>query len=136
MYSHLRKCQLPSVLPRWTFFVFSSTFKKWKWSNFLSKIAQFSRKSTFLHLLLQSIKKIEGKIDQKFFYHQLEQQKLFNLITNFMQIGPSKAKICSNLWKMSKLPLKISCNLTLIPFHLWNALKSQQIKIKTCGLHH
>ena len=28
---------------------------------------------------------------------QLEQQKLFNLITNFMQIGPSKAKICSNL---------------------------------------
>ena len=30
-------------------------------------------------------------IDQNFFYHQLEQEKLFNLITNFMQIGPSKA---------------------------------------------
>ena len=94
---------IASLVSSWTMIL--SLFSKWKWSYFLSKIAQFSRKSTFLHLLLQSIKKIDGKIDQIFFYYQLEQQKLFNLITNFIQIGPSKAKICSNLWKMSKLPL-------------------------------
>ena len=100
------------------------------------KLPNFQRKSAFLHLLRQSIEKIWGHIDQKFIYHQLEQQKLFNLVTNFMQIGLSKAKICWNSWKMSKLPLKLRLQLDLHDPHLWNALKSRQMKIETCGLHH
>ena len=52
----------------------------------------YKKKSTFLHLLPLSLKKNGGHIVQKIFYHLLEQQKLFSLVTNFMQIGSSKAK--------------------------------------------
>ena len=52
----------------------------------------YKKKKHFLHLLPWSLKKIGGHIDQKIFYHLLEQQKLFSLVTNFMQIGSSKAE--------------------------------------------
>ena len=51
-------------------------------------------------------------MDQKFFYHQLEQETLFDLITKFMQIGPSKAANYKCL-KMSKLPLKLKLHFDL-----------------------
>ena len=56
------------------------------------KLPNLQKKSTFLHLLLQSLKKIWGYIDKKIFHHQLEQEKLFNLITNIKQIDPSNAE--------------------------------------------
>ena len=69
------------------------------WSIIELEIAEFVvqngliyKKIHFLHLLPWSLKKIGGHIDQKIFYHLLEQQKLFSLVTNFMQIGSSKAK--------------------------------------------
>ena len=91
----------------------------------------------FCTCFLQSLEFFGGNTDQKIFYHQLEQEKLFNLITNFMQIGLSKAAKYWNLWKMSKLPLKLKPQ--FFPsktFHLWNALKSKQKMIETCGLYH
>ena len=104
--------------------ILTRLFMNWKWLNFSSKIDQFAKKSTFLHLLLQSLKIFGGNIDQKFFYHQLEQEKLFNLITNFMQIGPSKATKYWNLWKMSKLPLKLKPQFSL---QTLSSLKCSQI---------
>ena len=60
--------------------------------NIHPKLPNLQNNRLFCTCFLQSIKKIWDKIEQIFFYHHQEQEKLFNLVTNFMQIGPSKAE--------------------------------------------
>ena len=50
-------------------------------------------KITFQHLLLESPKNFEGHINQKFYQIQLEHQKLFNLVANYLKIGLSEAAV-------------------------------------------
>ena len=75
-------------------------------------------------MLLHLIKKDWRKIDQKIQYYQLDQQKLFNLIIDFMEIRLSKAKKYYNLWKKSKLPLKLKLHFDLFTL---SSLKCSQI---------
>ena len=71
------------------------------------KLPNFPKNQLFYTCFFIWKKKKWRKIDQKFQYYQLNQQKLFNLITNFMEISLSKAKKYWNLKKNVKIATEI-----------------------------
>ena len=54
-------------------------------------------KLTYFHLLHESPQNFEGHIDKKIYQNQKDNKKIFNCVTNFIHIGPSKAEIVKNV---------------------------------------
>ena len=65
--------------------------------KFFDESSQNDQKIHLLALASRVSQKFEGLIDQKFYQIHLERQKIFNLVTNFVQISPSKAEVYQKL---------------------------------------
>ena len=78
----------------------------------------------------------EDQIDKIFLQIQIEYQKSFNLVTNFIKIGSPKPRYIRKCEKRQNCHWNSECRMTLKTIDRWNTLKTTQKVIETCGLHH
>ena len=78
----------------------------------------------------------EDQFDKNFLQIQIEYQKSFNLVTNFIKIGSPKPRYIRKCEKHQNCHWNSECRMTLKTIDRWNTLKSTQKVIETCGLHH